>query len=220
MSYDPATIGNNLPHVLARVVRYCRRHGSQYGEQPILLDSFDDVVQSILAEWLATDWSEAEWRTLERTGRVLFCPTLSPLAQHLRAVLFVAGRWRRRCWKTDNKRAATTIDPEAFSGASESACAPDPARLFWAVENAGDGLRSVPRRQREARRRWLKTRRTIRVQIVVESRHPDRTCIAFEQYAIHNYRLAGSIGNRQIGKTRKPLPKGWSREQLAEALNG
>jgi len=54
----------------------------------------------------------------------------------------------------------------------------------------------------------------------VQSRHNDRTEIAFERYAIHNYRLAGSIGNRQIGKTLKRLPAGWGREQLSEALNG
>jgi len=219
-TYDPATIGTDIAHVVARIERYCRRHGSPYGETPIPADCFGDVVQGIVTDWLATDWTEAEFRVLTKTGRLLFDQFAEPLVNHLRAALFICGRWRKRYFRDTQRKTATTIDPEAFSGASESARAADPARLFWAVENARDGLRSVPRDSERDRLRWMRTRRTIRVQIVVQSRHNDRTEIAFERYAIHNYRLAGSIGNRQIGKTLKRLPAGWGREQLSEALNG
>lgn len=219
-TYNPATIGTDIAHVVARIERYCRRHGSQYGETPIPADCFDDVVQGIVADWLAADWLDVECRHLFKTGRLLFDQFAEPLSNHLRAALFIAGRWRKRFFRDTQRKTATTIAPEAFSGASESAYAPDPARLFWAVENARDGLRSVPRDTGRDRLRWVKTRRTIRVQIVVESRHPDRTCIKFEKYAIHNYQPKGRLRNRDIAKTRKPLPKGWSREQLAEALNG
>jgi len=143
-TYNAADISAaDLEAVLRRLRRYLLRHGSPSGETPISADQFDDVQQSILADWLGDDWTARELESLARNGRTLFGPTLSDLGRHLRAMLFHAGRARKRGWRAEGatqRVADRRRDPEGFRGIGAGSVSADPARIVAAVESVSGEL--------------------------------------------------------------------------------
>lgn len=245
--YNPATISAaDLDAVSARLDRYLRRHGSRYGETPILPDRFDDVRQSILADWLGDDWTAREWKSLERTGRSLFPATLSTLGQHVRAMLFHAGRCRRRRWRetgagervADGSRKSR--NPDGFRGTGSASVAADPARIVAAAESASGVLVLSPAAERERVRRklptryrgglsyvpddapsrlkWMRRRSATRYTLDVVARHADRTEIEIRSYRVHNFARVGKVRNRDTVRSRRPLPQGFGYGECREAI--
>jgi hypothetical protein len=158
-TYNPATISaEELSAIIERVDRYLARHGAPSGETPIRDDQRDDVRQSILAAWWGDDWDSRDWESLTRHGRTLFPPTLSGMGRHLRAVLFHAGRARRRGWRSEGatrRVADRRREPEEFTGAGSASRASDPARILSAVESATGELVLSPAAQRYRSRTGL-----------------------------------------------------------------
>lgn len=221
-SYNPATISSaDLESVLARLDRYLRRHGSPYGETPIQADQLDDVRQSIILEWMADDWTRREFESLSRYGRSLFPPTLSTLGQHLRGILFHAGRSRRRGWRAEGatrRVADRRRDPGEFRGIGSGSVSADPARIVSAVESVSGELILSPRAIRHRSRRGLplkysggvsavsskapesfrvmKRRNTKGIFVRIVSRHSDRTCIEFAEWTRYNFERVGQVPHR------------------------
>lgn len=159
-AYDPATIAaDELSAILARVDRYLNRHGSTFGESPIRDDQRDDVRQSIILEWLSDDWTAREMDSLAQHGRPLFHASMSDMGRHLRAVLFHAGRSRRRGWRAEGASQKRIVDrrrdAEEFTGAGSASRASDPARIVSAVESATGELVLSPAAARYRSRRGL-----------------------------------------------------------------
>ena len=228
MCYDPATISAaDVESIIARVERYCRRHGSEYGETPIPGGDIEEAAQVIVADWLSADWVGLELAHLQNTGRLIFGPELSELGQHLRAALYMAGRARRRGWVESGamRRAARAEsrrrDMDDSNGAGMASRAADPARLVSTVEEAQRrGVTATPAGQHGKRLRWIKTRNTKGYTVEVVRREDDRTIIEFREFTRFNFRRAGSIPARQMPKTRKRIPAGIDARAMLEALTG
>jgi hypothetical protein len=238
-NYHPNAIGGQEAEaVIRRVARYVRRHGSEYGEKPVPGGDIDEAVAVIVADWQLADWDAIELSYWERHGRLLFDPSHGDMAWHLRAVLFMAGRARKRGWATtsSDRRArrgeARRREMDDSPGAGMASRAADPARTVAAIEDAERGLRSVPDRFRRRRSRLVKTRNSSRVLLVV-TRRPvatvdgggrvrfgdgESTGIAFERVTIHNFRRVGDMANRDIPKTVNRPPANVTREAMREAL--
>lgn len=221
-TYNPATIGSaDFESVLARLDRYLKRHGSAYGETPIPADQLDDVRQSIVLEWMADDWTRRELESLSRYGRSLFSPTLSMLGQHLRGILFHAGRARRRGWRAEGatrRVADRRRDAAEFSGAGSASRSADPALILSAVESvSGELILSRRAAQNRSRRglpnkysggvsavpadaptahRIMKRRNSGGYMITVLARHPDRTAIQIEKWTRYNFERVGKVPHR------------------------
>lgn len=227
-TYNPNTIGrDDLAAVLARLDRYIRRHGSPYGETPVPGGDMEEARAVIVADWLSADWAAMEWTYLQRNGRTLFGPDLSDLGRHLRAALFMAGRARRRGWvEAGPMRRASRAEPRRrdltdSSGVGMASRAADPARIVAAVEHAQQhGMDRTPDRFSRRRLRWVRTRRSHGWTVEVVARLPDRTLVRFERWTRHNYRRAGDMLNRDMPKTRKRVPAGWTAADLREGLTG
>lgn len=243
-SYSPATIDSvTLAALLDRLARYLNRHGSRYGETPIPADSVEDVRQSILADWMADDWTGREFSILARTGRTLFPPTLSETGRHLRALLFHAGRARRRGWRAEGatKRIAERRrDGGDFDGAGMASRAADPARIAAAVESVSGELLLSPAAALERSRRGLPLKYRGGVSIVpddaparlrvmrrrgrkgftidVVARHDDRTDIEIREYREHRFERVGKVPNRAVVRSRRPLPAGVSAADVRAAI--
>jgi len=240
-NYNPATIGNDDAEALIRrVTRYVKRHGSAYGETPVPGGDIEEAVSVIVNDWQTADWDAIELRFYERNGCTLFNVTHSDLAWHTRAILFAAGRARKRGWAmtSSDRRArrgeARRRDMDDSPGAGMSSRAADPARMTMAIEEAGQGLRSTPDRFKRRRLRWVKSRNSSRVIVTVTRPAPAviteegrvtyrdgaSTGVAFERVTVHNFREAGDMRNRDMPKTRNRLPAGVTPEALREALQG
>ena len=244
-AYNPATIGpTDLASLLARLDRYLNRHGSRYGEQPIMDDQRDDIRQGIIADWLGDDWTAREIECLAKHGKTLFPPDLSEIGRHLRAVLFHAGRCRRRGWRAAGAKQVCRLerDAEDFSGAGQSSRAKDPARLVAAVESATGELVLSPAaaRNRSRRRlplkyrggvaftpddsprpfRLMRRRGKIGYTLDVVERREDRTVIDIRSYRVYRFERVGSVPNRDVVRSRRPLPKGTGAAAAREALTG
>lgn len=220
--YSPATIGPaDLEALMGRLDRYLDRHGSLYGETPIPPDCRDDVRQSIIADWWGDDWGAREFAYLASRGRNLFGPDLSELGRHLRALLFHAGRARKRRWRAEGAKRgeeARRRGMEDFSGAGSASRAADPALTVAAVESASGalvlsksaalersrrrlplkyrgGLSAVPDDAPKAFR-WMKRRNAKGVDLVVVARHDDRTEIEFRPWVRFNFERVGSVPHR------------------------
>lgn len=250
-TYNPAIIGTyDAEAIMARVARYCRRHGSEYGETPVPGGDMDEAQAVIVTDWLTADWEALEWTYLQRNGRPLFTPDLSDMGRHLRAALFMAGRARRRGWVEAGpmRRAARAEsrrrDLGDSTGAGMASRAADPARIAAAVEDAQrSGLRSTPDRFARRRLRWVKTRNTHGHYIEVVRREDDRTVIEFRPWTRYNFRRAGDLParvednahyipthgigrvvrsrpNPAIPKTVRRVPAGTTAATLREAITG
>lgn len=227
-SYNPAAITETETlAILARIARYVRRHGSEYGEAPVPGGDHDEAVAVIVADWMGADWEALEWTFLQRNGRPLFSPDLSDMGRHMRAAIFMAGRARRRRWMESGpmRRAARAEsrrrDMDDSTGASMASRAPDPARVFWAVENARvDGFRTIPDRFSRRRRREMKTRNTHGHTVEIVRRESDRTVITFAPWTRYNFRVVGDTSNREMPRTLRRVPEGWTRDTLREAVTG
>ena len=228
MHYDPATISSaDMEAIIARVGRYVRRHGSEYGETPLPGGDQDEAQQVILSDWLSADWAALELTYIGRNGRSLFPPTLSETGRHLRAALYMAGRARKRRWveagpmRRAARAEARRRDIEDSSGSGMASRAADPARLVAAVEEAQRrGVTATPVDEKGKRLRWVKTRNSTGYTVEVVRREDDRTIIEFREYTRFNFRRAGSIPARQMPKTRKRIPGGIDARAMMEALTG
>jgi len=244
--YNPAAISaDELSAILARVDRYLRRHGSAYGETPIPADQLDDVRNDIILAWLADDWNAREFESLSRHGRSLFPPTLSTLGQHLRGVLFHAGRARRRGWRAEGatrRVAERRRDAAEFSGAGSASRSADPALILSAVESvSGELILSRRAAQNRTRRRLplkyrggvsvipvdaptafkvMKRRNAGGYMLSVLARHPDRTAIQIERWTRFNFERVGQVSRRSPAraKTRRTLPPGIGSAECREAI--
>jgi hypothetical protein len=205
--------------------RYIGRHGDI--QNPALLPRHDreDMRQTIMADWMGADWLALSWTHLANTGRTLFPADGEPMAYHLKAALFMAGRARVRRWHGEDE--GTTIPSlrsrgsTDFSGAGMGSRTASPDQILGAIESAQkDGLRAVSERARASRKRQVRTRRSFSYIINVVARYDDRTAIQIEKVAQHNYRTAGSVANRETPKSRKRLPKGTGKASMREALEG
>lgn len=210
--------------VVARIGRYVKRHGGAYCEYPLTPEGMDEAISQIVFDWQSADWIEMEWKYLVRTGRLLFDPDAEPIANHLRAALYCAGRCRKRGWRDASPEARRVArgerrrDREDFTGAGMASRSPSPDRIAMAIETAGmEGLRSVPRREAAKRLRWAKTR---------NSGHYPRPVACFDDCTYiewlprqRNFQRIGSVRNRATAKTLRRV-KGWSATQLREALTG
>lgn len=242
-TYTPAVDAVTLSALLARLDRYLGRHGSQYGETPIPADQREDVRQSIVADWIGDDWTARELQSLTRHGRTLFPPTLSDTGRHLRALLFHAGRSRRRGWRAEGatKRVADRRrDRGDFDGVGMASRSADPARILAAVESVSGELLLSPAAARERSRRGLPLKYRGGVSIVpddapsrlrvmrrrgskgytidVVARHDDRTTIEVREYRAHRFERVGKIPNRAVVRSRRPLPPGVSADMLRDAI--
>lgn len=227
-TYNPATIDRDtLDSVLARVGRYVRRHGSEFGETPCPGGDMEEAAAVIVAEWQSADWEALEWTYLQRNGRPLFTPDLSDTGRHLRAVLFTAGRARVRGWVEAGpmRRAARAEsrrrDMDDSTGVGMASRAPDPARVMEAVEQAARyGVTATPVDEQGKRLRWVKTRNSRGHTIDVVARHDDRTEIDIRAFTRYNFRRAGSIPANRLPRCRKRIPAGVTVDQLREAITG
>lgn len=250
-AYNPAAISDeDVRRIIARVDRYVKRHGTEYGEAPVPGGDMDEASAIIVADWQGLDWATVELTYLARNGRCLFTPDLSDMGRHLRAALFCAGRARRRGWvmSSSDRRArradARRRDMDDSPGASMASRAVDPARLAAAVEEAeARGLPCTSRRQRARRLRWVKTRNTHGVNVEIVARHADRTDVRFVEWTRYNFRRAGSdplrvednahyVPTLGIGRVvrsrpnpaqlpgRRRIPAGVTRNTLREAITG
>ncbi len=225
-SYNPATIGPaDMEAILGRVDRYCRRHGSPYGETPVPGGDMDEARQVIVTDWLGADWEALEWTYLQRNGRTLFTPDQSDLGRHLRAVLFMAGRSRRRGWveagpmRRAARAEARRRDMDDSRGVGMGSRSADPARIVAAVEEAqARGIPSTPDRFRRRRLRWVKTRNSTGYTVEVIARYPDRTAIKIEAYTRYNFRRAGDMEARTMPKSRNRIPAGVTAADMMDAL--
>lgn len=227
-AYNPATISNaDTLAIIARVDRYIARHGSEYGETPVPGGDREEARSVILADWQGADWEALEWTYMQRNGRPLFTPDLSDMGRHLRAILFMAGRARKRGWleagpmRRAARAEARRRDFDDSPGAGMASRAVDPARIVAAVEEAQRrGMTATPVDEQGKRLRWIKTRNTHGHYIEVIRREGDRTVIEFRPYTRFNFRRAGSIPARAMPKTRKRVPGGWTADTLREAITG
>ena len=251
MHYDPATIGpSDLGTIIARVDRYIRRHGSEYGETPVPGGDHEEARQVILSDLLSADWAALELVYIGRNGRSLFPPTLSDMGRHLRAALYMAGRARKRRWveagpmRRAARAEARRRDVDDSTGAGMASRATDPARLVAAVEEVQRrGITATPVDEKGKRLRWVKTRNSTGYTIDVIRREHDRTVIDIQPFTRFNFRRAGSVPLRVednahytpvhgIGrvvrsrpnpaalKTRKRIPSGMDARAMMEALTG
>lgn len=249
MSYDPTTISAaDLAAVMARIGRYLARHGAARGETPIPPDMAEDVLQSILADWLGDDWAAREFDYLARNGRSLFPPTLSEVGQHLRAALFHAGRARVKRWRQPGQPQGSAADHrrrglDDSRGAGMASRSADPALIVSAVEAASGelvlsntaarvrsrrglpnkrrgGLSAVPAKMAEKRCRWFKTRNSKGYTCDVIARHDGRTDVEFRAYVRFNFERRGTITNRAMPRTVRKLPAGTTAGDCREGLTG
>ncbi|MFM2126077.1 MAG: hypothetical protein RL328_2528 [Acidobacteriota bacterium] len=250
-TYNPATISTaEAMAIIARVDRYIRRHGSEYGETPVPGGDCEEARGVILADWQGADWEALEWTYVQRNGRPLFTPDLSDMGRHLRAVLFIAGRAKRRGWvmSASDRRAARAAvrrrEMDDSPGASMASRAVDPARIVEAVEEAQKhGMTATPVDDQGKRLRWMKTRNSTGYTVEVVRREHDRTVIDIRPFTRYNFRQIGKcplriednshykpvhgIGrvvrsrpNPAIGRTRRRVPAGWTADALREAITG
>lgn len=242
-SYSPTAISEaDTAAILARIARYVRRHGSEYGETPVPGGDQDEAVAVIVADWMGADWTALEWTFLQRNGRPLFSPDLSDMGRHTRAALFMAGRAKRRGWVESGpmRRAARAEsrrrDMDDSQGSGMASRAPDPARVAAAVEEAyGKGLVATPVDYLGERLRWVKTRNSTRAWVTITAPAPAvysedgpityregaATGIRVESATVYNFRRAGKIPARQLPKTRKRIARAlWIPEELREAITG
>ena len=241
MSFDPATMSAaDAESVTARVRRYCLRHGSPYGETPLPGGDIDEAVQVILTDTLSADWNELDWTYVQRNGRTLFPATLSEMGLALRAVLFMAGRARRRGWvesgpmRRTARAEARRRDMDDSSGVGMASRASDPAMMLAAVESAVAGIRSVTTRGRRDRSRMVKTRNSTRGLVTITRRpvatlgddgrvwygEGEYTGVHFERVTVYNFRRAGDTPNRETPKRINRLPVFVTALDLLEALQG
>lgn len=242
-SYNPTAITEtDTLAIVARIARYVRRHGSEYGETPVPGGDHDEAVAVIIADWIGADWESLEWTFLQRNGRPLFSPDLSDMGRHMRAALFMAGRAKRRGWVESGpmRRAARAEsrrrDMDDSTGASMASRAPDPARVAAAVEEAyGKGIMATPVDYLGQRLRWVKTRNSTRYVLSITAPAPAvitddgrvtyregaATGIRVEAVTVYNFRRAGKIPARELPKTRKRVARAlWYPEELREAITG
>ena len=241
MSYDPATMSAaDAEAITSRARRYCARHGSPYGETPLPGGDIDEAVQVIITDTLSADWIALEWSYVQRNGRTLFPSTLSEMGMALRAVLFMAGRARRRGWvesgpmRRTARAEARRRDMDDSSGVGMASRAADPARMLEAVESAAAGIRSVTTRGHRNRSRMVKTRNSTRGLVTI-TRRPvatlgedgrvwygdgEYTGIQCERVTIYNFRRVGDTPNRQTPKSLNRLPEGVTAADMLEALQG
>lgn len=242
--YNPATIDSvTLDALMSRLARYLNRHGGPGAEYPIPPDQLEDVRQSILADWLGDDWTAREFQSLTRHGRTLFPPTLSETGRHLRAMLFHAGRCRRRRWRAEGateRVADKRRDPDGFRGVGTASRAADPARVLAAVESVSGELILSPTAARERakrrlplkyrggvsfvssrapkRLRWMKRRNSSGYTVDVVERLPDRTRIEIRRWIRYRFERVGEIPARRVPVSRRPLPEGVTAATLREAI--
>lgn len=224
-TYNPQTIGrSDLDSILARVDRYVGRHGSAYGENPVPGGERQETAQAIVAEWQTADWTDLELKYLARNGRTLFGPDLSDMGRHVRAVLFIAGRFRRRRWtyaaadRRAGRAESRRRDMDDSRGVGMSSRSADPALIAQAIESSGGVIRSTPDRVRRRRLRWIKTRNSTGWTIDVVRRLADRTDIEIRRHVRFNFKRIGDIPNRACWKTANR--HGWTPDQMREALTG
>jgi hypothetical protein len=245
--YDPATISAaDMDSILARLDRYLNRHGSSMGETPLSDSMREDVRQSILLDWIGDDWTAREFEYMARNGRTLFPPTLSDMGQHLRAMLFHAGRSRVARWRQPGQGQGAAADHrrrdvDDSRGAGMASRSADPALILSAIESASGelvlsktaavnrsrrgmsnrrrgGLSAVPAKSAERRLRWFKTRNSRGYTIDVVARHADRTDIEIRRYDRLNFERRGTIANRAMPKVFKRTPAGVTAADVREAL--
>lgn len=227
-TYNPCMISEaDTVAIIARVNRYVARHGSEYGETPVPGGDREEARSVIIADWQSADWEALEWTYLQRNGRPLFTADLSDTGRHFRAVLFMAGRARKRGWveagpmRRAARAEARRRDIDDSTGAGMASRAADPARIVAAVEDAQRaGLRSTPDRFARRRRRVVKTRNTHGFAVSVVRREADRTVIEFLPWTRYNFRRAGDMANRDVPKTLRRVPAGWTADTLREAITG
>ena len=241
-TYTPATIGeHDAAAIVARVTRYVRRHGSEYGETPVPGGDIDEAVAVIVADWLGADWLALEYAYRVNTGRALFPATLTDMGRHLRAALHCCGRAKRRGWVESGpmrraaRRESRRRDLDDSAGAGMSSRSPDPARVAMAVEEAQrHGITATPVDHQGDRLRWVKTRNSHRVVMsvtrpapaviredgTVTYREGSYTGVQFERVTVFNFRRAGKIPARALPKTRKRIPSGVTAAALREAITG
>jgi hypothetical protein len=245
--YDPTTIAAaDLDSILARLDRYLNRHGAANGETPLPESSREDVRQSILADWLGDDWTARDFEYLARNGRTLFPPTLSEMGQHLRAMLFHAGRARVRRWRQAGQAQGSAADHrrrglDDSRGAGMGSRSADPALIVSAVETAsGELVLSAPAAANRSRRglplkyrgrltavhsadsdkrvRWFKTRNSTGYTLDVVARHEDRTDIVVRSFTRHNFERRGTVTNRAMPRTVKGIPAGVTAADIRGAI--
>jgi hypothetical protein len=245
--YDPKTIAAaEMDSILARLDRYLSRHGSSMGDTPLPESMRDDVRQSIILDWLGDDWTAREFDYMARNGRTLFPPTLSDMGQHLRAMLFHAGRSRVSRWRQPGQGQGAAADHrrrdvDDSRGAGMASRSADPALILSAVETASGelvlsksaaanrsrqglpnrqrgGLSAVPAKSAERRLRWFKTRNSRGYTIDVLARHEDRTEIEIRRYDRLNFERRGTISNRAMPRIVKRMPAGVSAADIRAAL--
>jgi len=227
-TYNPQQISDrDTRDIIARVDRYVRRHGSEYGETPVPGGDMEEARAVIVADWQGADWEALEWTYLQRNGRPLFTPDLSDTGRHLRAALFMAGRARRRGWVEAGpmRRAADAEgrrrDVDDSTGAGMASRAADPARLVEAVEAVQRaGVSVTPVDWQGRRLRWMKTRNSHGYTVEVVRREADRTVIDVRPFTRYNFRQHGDTPARALPKTRKRLPAGVTAADLMEAMTG
>jgi hypothetical protein len=203
--------------------RYIGRHGDLQNPAILPRSNREDMRQTIMADWMAADWTDLCIRHLSNTGRHIFPADGSPMDYHLRGALFMAGRARVRRWHGEDEgttipslRARGSTD---FSGAGMGSRTASPDRILEAIETATTtGIRPVSDRARRERRRQVRTRRSFQYIVNVVARYDDRTAIQIEKVAQYNFRQAGSVPNRQTakGKPCKASPS----DKLREAIQG
>lgn len=246
--YDSKDISEADAQALqARARRYVDRHGSLYGEKPLPEIDREEVSAQIVADWFAADWEALQWEYMSKTGRSLFNATLSPLGLHLRGLLYIAGRSRRRGWKPEGWKGTRAVDRRRdggeFSGASADSRALRPDAILAAVESAtGElllsgrasrarsraglplkyrgGLSAIPADEAKRRLRVMKRRNGSRVVCHVMERLPDRTIVRFERAVHYRFARIGTVRNRDIARTVKRTPEGFNATQAREALQG
>jgi len=199
MSYNPRTVSDlTARQMVLFSKRYVAKHSKADGPRPLSPEAREEISARIIYDWQTADYSEWEPES------------------DLHAVARQCSWWRLRGWhgttrddEREKKRIAKAAkaraagwDDTPSSGTSEDSRTPSPLAILMAEETAMQGLRYVSDRQRERRKKAVRTRNRHFTLISVVGRHATYTAIRVERVTIYGVRHRGTILNRHIGKAK------------------
>ena len=198
--YNPLTVSDlTARQIMLFAKRYVAKHSQADGPRPLSPEAREEITARIIYDWQTADYSEFEPES------------------DIHAAARQCRWWRLRGWhgttqddEREKKRAAKAAkahaaagwDATPSSGTSEDSRTPSPLAILMAEESAQHGLRYVSDRQREGRRKAVKTRNRHFILISVVERYETYTAIRCERVTIYGVRHKGTIANRNIGKAK------------------
>ena len=200
MSYNPLTVSDlTARQIMLFVKRYVAKHSQADGPRPLSPEAREEITARIIYDWQTADYSEWEPESdLHAAARQ--CRWWRLRGWH--GTTQDDEREKKRSAKRAKAHAAAGWDDTPSNGTSEDSRTPSPLAILMAEETARKGLRYVSDRQREQRRKAVKTRNRHFILISVEGRYETYTAVRVEKVTIYGIRHKGTIANRNIGKAK------------------